>query len=476
MSIDRKRRRPAPALRRRLLVAVNLTLGAVLLGLMAVEYAVESRRHVRDRESELRGEAGATVVALQRLRQDGPAAIQAYLDLACARAEPAASPGHHVTAVVGTVEYRASSHAGGPPPGEDVIAASDRDGDVTARVADLAAPLVRESRRRALWHLPSLLITGAFVSGVLNLILLRLVTRPLGDLARRVRAIGQGRLDSGERAAERSFGNNEMDAMAREVAAMSRALARAEADRRQSMQRARRIQEHLRPVMPRLDGLSFAARYQPADAVGGDYYDVRAAPDGSIVLCVADVSGHGVSAALGAAILKALFTGVVARTSDPCEILSAMHRGFASVSLYEDFATMAVAVVAPGGTELRFASAGHEPGYLLDPSGAARPLETTGPILGIDELVGPTANWAVRRLQVEPGSRLILLTDGFAEAPSPGGDLLGRDPIHTAAAGLRGEPIERLADALVADVLRWTAGAAPTDDLTLLVVEWRPAD
>ncbi len=154
-----------------------------------------------------------------------------------------------------------------------------------------------------------------------------------------------------------------------------------------------------------MPGLAFACLYQPAEDVAGDYYDISTLPDGSCLICVADVTGHGVPAALSAMMLKAYLEHACEHhNTDPGEILRFLNYRLAVVAQTDNFATMCIVVIDASRRCLRYASAGHETGLLLRGDGQVRELKSTGLVLGILE----DTNWTTRSLEIVPGDRLLL--------------------------------------------------------------------
>jgi phosphoserine phosphatase RsbU/P len=230
---------------------------------------------------------------------------------------------------------------------------------------------------------------------------------------------------------------------------------------------AREIQQSLLPrQMPVVQGLHLAGWFMPMSAVGGDFYDVVVRPDGRVVVIVADVSGHGVPAALVASMVKVAFAAEVERYEHPGEILAGINR--ALTGTFERAYVTACCVVADAVRGLvAYAAAGHPPATLRRHDGALLRLEEGGPALTFV----PTASYRTEEVSFRPGDRLLLYTDGLLEAARPGGDeFFGDAALARAIASL-----EPGADAgrVVLDAHRaWIGDHTPlADDVTLVVVE-----
>lgn len=98
------------------------------------------------------------------------------------------------------------------------------------------------------------------------------------------------------------------------------------------MARAERIQQHLLPHDLNSPGLRVTHLFQPADTIAGDFFDRIELPNGDVVFCVADVTGHGVAAALTASMLKSLLSNAAEDFSDPAEILASVNNRLVTAS------------------------------------------------------------------------------------------------------------------------------------------------
>jgi len=159
---------------------------------------------------------------------------------------------------------------------------------------------------------------------------------------------------------------------------MASFLERSEMDRRGQMERARAIQDCLRPDLREIAGARFAC-IQPARRRGGRRLLRRAAlAVGGVLLCIADVSGHGVPAAMGAAMLKTLLLNSAERENDPAKLLALLNSAFCRVTLPEDFATMALLHFTPGPLRRRLRERRQEPVFLIHRDGRTEDLKATG--------------------------------------------------------------------------------------------------
>ncbi|WP_033818133.1 fused response regulator/phosphatase [Kitasatospora sp. MBT63] len=259
-----------------------------------------------------------------------------------------------------------------------------------------------------------------------------------------------------------------------------------------------RLQRHLLPT-PLLDGagLAFTRRYRPGRRralLGGDFYDAVRTDDGTVHVVIGDVCGHGPDeAALGVALRIAWRTLVFAGLSGQALLTTLQHVLEHERRSDEIFATLCMLVLSPatpaeadpdraGGPEpgdrARLYLAGH-PAPLLLAGGrrpALLPAEHAGPALGLLPCDDCDSAWPGLELELEPGWRLLLYTDGLVEGRvGAGSRRLGQDGLidlvadHQAAGLTRG----RLVDSAIAEVEELNGGAL-TDDVAVLLLERNP--
>jgi phosphoserine phosphatase RsbU/P len=229
------------------------------------------------------------------------------------------------------------------------------------------------------------------------------------------------------------------------------------------MSEARAFQQSLLPVREAIvNRLAICCRYTPCSGLGGDLYDYAAAGSGQTALLIADVSGHGVSAAMLTGVVKSAFQASHVDGFEPHAVVQRVWAGLASFSP-ERFVTLVAALIAPEEGRLRYVNAGH-PSIALW-GGTREPvwLKSTGPLVSP---VLSASTWEVPAVPIEEGDQLLLYTDGVSEvlADSDGfadtrfSNTIGRAPTGGAA----------LLDAILAEVQHDLAGLPQPDDVTLL--------
>jgi sigma-B regulation protein RsbU (phosphoserine phosphatase) len=473
------KRRPHQSIRSKLLLTVNLVLGLGLGLLLTLDYRSELNQRINEKQTAIHEEAITLLPSVLALRAQGSDVIQAHVDLVCGQMREATSPGHHIAVRLGETVLQAQAHHRASPElfaamegtsaeptrrietavGPIVVGSAAQD-DVVVYVAESVRDIMERAHgsliRRTL-GLAALCVLGAVV---VNVILVRLVTRPLGDLVRTVRQIGAGEV--GAQAGR--FKTAELAFLSGEINAMSTSLANAENERARQFRKARRIQEHLCPMNIEVPGLRLAHVYEPATEITGDYFDLLRQSDGTWLLCVADVCGHGIPAAMEVAVLKTLLLYASEAAGEPGEILAVVNERFRLVTLPEDFATMVLVRWDPRRSQIDYASAGHETCFFLTNGGATAYLDSTGPVLGVN----PDGTWTSHKMAVSGGDRLILLTDGIAETVDPQGKWFGRKRVRRYFFDHHADAPDELTGSLSRALSRFRGGRAPRDDITVL--------
>jgi sigma-B regulation protein RsbU (phosphoserine phosphatase) len=234
---------------------------------------------------------------------------------------------------------------------------------------------------------------------------------------------------------------------------------------------AARIQADLFPArMPRIPGYELAARNRPARSCGGDYYDALPLASGAaagVLLCVADVAGKGLPAALVMSNMQATLRALLGRS----ESLPALA-GHASELLYgstspEKYVTAAFAELTPASGALTFVGAGHLDNVVVRASGETTPLSSTGRPLGLLPL-GPAYEETMHTLGT--GDCLVLFSDGVTDAQDADGNEFGESRLIDVLRASAGLPAEALIGRVFAEIDAFVGSAPQFDDITMLVV------
>jgi Stage II sporulation protein E (SpoIIE) len=243
----------------------------------------------------------------------------------------------------------------------------------------------------------------------------------------------------------------------------------------QEMQSAREIQRVLIPeTLPSLEGFAMSSAYQPAQEVGGDFFQIIHEDEGSTIVALGDVSGKGLKAAMSVSLIVGVLRSLSGENSSPVEMLQGLNRCLCG-RLQGGFVTAIVMRLFPNGRVV-LANAGHLPPFLNTGE-----LEIEGSLpLGLISL----ADYSQVQIQLHPGDNLSLYTDGLVEARSSSGEIYGFERLNTLFAT---RPTAQQAmqaaiafgqedDITVLTLTRLAAGEESTTSLTAPFLEPSPAE
>jgi sigma-B regulation protein RsbU (phosphoserine phosphatase) len=235
------------------------------------------------------------------------------------------------------------------------------------------------------------------------------------------------------------------------------------------LEKARLIQARFFPeTFPLGRGLAFAGRHRPSQKIGGDLFDVQKAGEERLAFMIADVSGHGVAAALLTGMTKVLFQNAVQQCEDPGLLLGLLNEEFLPYCNSGEFLTMFVGMWDPKTHKLLYSGAGHPPVYAISADGARMAcLEGKGGVLG----VSTEARFLTMDIQLRPKQRLILYTDGVTEQSNPQGELYGEKRLTETCASWATLPLDAVVELIYGEVDKFAQGEPQTDDQALLLVE-----
>jgi len=246
--------------------------------------------------------------------------------------------------------------------------------------------------------------------------------------------------------------------------------ARARSERHASEQEdARLIQLALMPgTLPSTERFDVVGAWHPAGTLGGDCYDAfQFAPD-VIGLSIADIAGKGLPAALLMSSLQAAVRAFARDTSPPHAVCASVNRLLCGQMIAGRFATFVYMRLDASRGELVYANAGHNPPLVARPDGRVDALRASGTVLGVFADV----EYQSGAIDLRPGDRLLLYTDGITEARNADGEEYGEERLSTALARHRHLGAAELHAAVLADV-RGFATLGFEDDATLVAVAVR---
>jgi sigma-B regulation protein RsbU (phosphoserine phosphatase) len=250
-------------------------------------------------------------------------------------------------------------------------------------------------------------------------------------------------------------------------------LARQLLDINNELEMAREIQLSILPQeIPKIRGLEIAARYLAMSSVAGDFYDFIVVDEKHLGILIADVSGHGLPAALIASMLKGALAAQSQHAFDPPRVLSGLNRSLCG-RFKHHFVTAAYVFVDMEKKSMSYAGAGHPPLLLWRAStGSATEVLQNGLLLGFcTEEAYPAVEFPV-----EPGDKVVLYTDGILEARSPSEQEFGIDLFKGFLESNHELAADTFADSVFDELSGWSEhpkGQCQEDDITLLVIDFQ---
>lgn len=253
----------------------------------------------------------------------------------------------------------------------------------------------------------------------------------------------------------------------------------------EGMRSAATIQQSLLPsFLPRSDSFRFSWRFRPCENVGGDLFHLRQVAEDSLMAYLLDVSGHGVPAAMvtvsvyqslslhtSQLIKKPLEQPPFYRVSGPAEVLTELDREY-PYERFEKFFTMTYLLLDPDSGTVRYCNAGHPPPLLVRSNGECETLDVGGTLVGMGGLVP----YEEARVQLRPGDRLFLYSDGITEFPDRSGEMFGEERFFQFLCEGAYVPLDEQLEGVMKELDRFADGQEPPDDVTLLAIEYQPND
>ncbi len=235
------------------------------------------------------------------------------------------------------------------------------------------------------------------------------------------------------------------------------------------LQVAREVQASLLPrTTPRLAGWEFAARWQPAREVAGDFYDFIPGPHGHVGLVIADVTDKGMPAALFMANTRSLIRASVTNPFQPADNFTQANQLICADASHGMFVTACYAQIAADSSAITYVNAGHNPPLVCRPAqGEVAKFARTGLPLGVDA----SLKYGQHTIGLRPGDFVLFYTDGITDALNVRGEEFGEARLRQVLLTHRQAPVDTIATAVVEAVSAFTGTGAPFDDITLVVAK-----
>ena len=237
------------------------------------------------------------------------------------------------------------------------------------------------------------------------------------------------------------------------------------------LEMARQIQLSILPsTTPKITGMDVVARYIPMTSVAGDFYDFIVVDERHVGILIADVSGHGLPAALIASMLQVALTAQARHVSEPGKVLAGLNQALCG-KFQHNFVTAAYVYVDLEKNTMNYAGAGHPPLLLWRKStGSASQLLENGLVMGQFE----EATYNSLQVPIEAGDRFVLYTDGILETCNPAQEEFGTDRFMQFMETNNKLTAGPFADALLLELARWLEqppGEGHKDDISLLAID-----
>jgi serine phosphatase RsbU (regulator of sigma subunit)/CBS domain-containing protein len=217
---------------------------------------------------------------------------------------------------------------------------------------------------------------------------------------------------------------------------------------------------------PEAAGLTWAVHYTPLDHLGGDYYDFADPGPGLLGVFIADAAGHSVAAAMVAVMARIAFGEVAPGNPSPGDVLTAVNRRLQGLA-DERFVSAFYGILDPADRTFRYAAAGHPyPMRVCGKTCSVNPLPGSGFLLGIL----PDEEYRERTVNLGPGDRLFLYTDGLVEARNEIGEMFGTDRLAGCLTNHGRHSVGELLDDILGCQRTFCGGQKLNDDLTAVVL------
>ncbi len=235
------------------------------------------------------------------------------------------------------------------------------------------------------------------------------------------------------------------------------------------LETARQIQSSILPArVPEFEKLRIAASYLPMTAVAGDFYQFVHADDDHLGILVADVSGHGIPAALISSMIKVAMQSVAAQANDPARVLAGLNRILWSEAQGQ-FASAAYVWIDTENRTALYSAAGHPPMLCWrNRKCEMQRVESNGLLFG----VVADSEYPVCRVLLEQSDHLLLYTDGVTETENGVGEAFGDRQLEAVVRNNRSQRASELSRQVLSELQKWRPSAVnQQDDITLIVVD-----
>jgi phosphoserine phosphatase RsbU/P len=239
---------------------------------------------------------------------------------------------------------------------------------------------------------------------------------------------------------------------------------------REELATARLVQLSILPSqVPQMKGLDIAARYMAASSVAGDFYDFIVIDEQHLGILVADVSGHGMPAALISSMIKIALSSQMANAADPAKVIFGLNQALCG-KFDQHFVTAAYSLIDLEKRTLTYSGAGHPPMWLWGPGvEGVREVEENGLFLGRF----PWATYTSVELPLNPDTWILMYTDGVSEMANPREEEFGTTHYKQFLLSSQSGSATQFAEQLVEELSSWAARGPvfqSNDDVTFVAI------
>lgn len=242
----------------------------------------------------------------------------------------------------------------------------------------------------------------------------------------------------------------------------------------QELKAAAALQRRLLPrVSPRIGGYCIEGVNVPCFEVGGDYFDYVPLDEGKFGIVLADVAGKGLEAGMLMMGLQATFHAEVALNPEPDSLMARLNTAMIRSAPRSRFVTMCYVELDSGSHRIRWVNAGHAPApILVRAAGGTETLGAGNVPLGILADI----SYPVSTIDLDPGDLLLMCSDGVTETVDNDGNEFGLERLEQLIVTLAGKPPSEVQHSIEDNLEKHAAGARPSDDLTMIVLQRTPGD
>ena len=256
-----------------------------------------------------------------------------------------------------------------------------------------------------------------------------------------------------------------------EIKRVERALRGQNQQMAREMELAGEIQRgFMRSNLPEIDGWDLSATLLSANETSGDFYSIRALPDGKVAILIADVVDKGVGAALTMALTWTLFRVTPLRVgAHPAKVFAEVNHRLINETKSDQFLTAFYGMLDTESGQFTYCNAGHNPPYLQTLKAGAAPQELirTGMPLGVSE----EEEWEVRSIQIADDQMLVMYTDGLTEGLNNKTEVFGEERLKRVLKGKGRNSASKVSAAILESFNDFVGDQAQSDDLALIVVK-----